>query len=373
MGRQHVAAAFLLGTLYVYTVVGVCIIPMWGTRSPGSITAFCLVGVYVLWFLSCYLRAVFTKPGHPSPKWKHRPHVFVSNISQRKKKAQKEAQGSPATSLIDEPPSALPSAPISKAEPAAPAQMVTGFMQKDGPSTYSESELEACEAQPLLHNQYERVANAETTEPAEVREPPDCERVEAETEWPYCSICSVYKPVRTHHCKRCNRCTLKMDHHCFWINNCVGFYNHKFFFQALCLGFFGCIATLCFLTARIGLLPFSIQLLQHHNAKEITHLILFCLSGVGALVQSFTLGSMFFFHVRLILHNRTHIEHHCCKGQNQDCNFDQGVKYNVKDLMGSNLLYWICPLQYKPFVNSEGDNYIPIYYVQHNYELSINF
>ncbi|KAL6054612.1 hypothetical protein QOT17_017259 [Balamuthia mandrillaris] len=190
MGRQHVAAAFLLGTLYVYTVVGVCIIPMWGTRSPGSITAFCLVGVYVLWFLSCYLRAVFTKPGHPSPKWKHRPHVFVSNISQRKKKAQKEAQGSSATNLTDEPPpSALPPATISKAEPAAPAQMVTGFMQKDGPNTYSESELEACEAQPLLHNQYEHVANAETTEPVEVREPPDCERVEAETEWPYCSIC----------------------------------------------------------------------------------------------------------------------------------------------------------------------------------------
>jgi len=49
----------------------------------------------------------------------------------------------------------------------------------------------------------------------------------------YCAICMAAKPERAHHCKRCNKCYLRMDHHCFWINNCVGYNNHKYFFMFL--------------------------------------------------------------------------------------------------------------------------------------------
>lgn len=45
----------------------------------------------------------------------------------------------------------------------------------------------------------------------------------------FCTKCNVPKPERAHHCRVCDRCTLKMDHHCPWINNCVGHKNHKYF------------------------------------------------------------------------------------------------------------------------------------------------
>lgn len=36
----------------------------------------------------------------------------------------------------------------------------------------------------------------------------------------YCSVCEGYKAPRSHHCRKCGRCVMKMDHHCPWLN-CV--------------------------------------------------------------------------------------------------------------------------------------------------------
>lgn len=49
----------------------------------------------------------------------------------------------------------------------------------------------------------------------------------------FCAICKKPKPPRAHHCKRCDRCILRMDHHCQWIGNCIGFNNHKYFLLSL--------------------------------------------------------------------------------------------------------------------------------------------
>ncbi|KAG9307328.1 hypothetical protein G9A89_017156 [Geosiphon pyriformis] len=46
----------------------------------------------------------------------------------------------------------------------------------------------------------------------------------------FCKKCQNFKPDRTHHCRICKRCILKMDHHCPWLNNCIGYQNQKFFY-----------------------------------------------------------------------------------------------------------------------------------------------
>merc|ERR1712048_1366704 len=45
----------------------------------------------------------------------------------------------------------------------------------------------------------------------------------------YCHKSEMWKPDRTHYCRVCQRCVLKMDHHCPWINNCVGYRNYRNF------------------------------------------------------------------------------------------------------------------------------------------------
>lgn len=39
----------------------------------------------------------------------------------------------------------------------------------------------------------------------------------------YCNVCEGYKAPRSHHCRKCQRCVMKMDHHCPWLNT-VNYY-----------------------------------------------------------------------------------------------------------------------------------------------------
>ncbi|XP_043497730.1 palmitoyltransferase ZDHHC6 isoform X2 [Polistes fuscatus] len=65
----------------------------------------------------------------------------------------------------------------------------------------------------------------------------------------YCTVCQGYKAPRSHHCRKCGLCVMKMDHHCPWINNCVGHHNHGHFTAFLASAVGGCFISTVILIA----------------------------------------------------------------------------------------------------------------------------
>lgn len=48
-----------------------------------------------------------------------------------------------------------------------------------------------------------------------------------------CGTCLVPRPLRSKHCRTCNRCVIRHDHHCSFLNRCVGQRNHVLFLLIL--------------------------------------------------------------------------------------------------------------------------------------------
>ncbi|KAG2262520.1 hypothetical protein Bca52824_069599 [Brassica carinata] len=165
------------------------------------------------------------------------------------------------------------------------------------------------------------------------------------TEARKCDKCFAYKPLRTHHCRVCRRCVLKMDHHCVWINNCVGYANYKAFFLLVFYATVACIHSTVLLVCCV----FKNGESYAGNVPLKTFMVS---CGVFMIGLSITLGTLLGWHIYLIAHNMTTIEHYNSKralwlarksGQSYRHQFDLGVYKNITSVLGSNIMKWLCP------------------------------
>jgi palmitoyltransferase ZDHHC9/14/18 len=64
----------------------------------------------------------------------------------------------------------------------------------------------------------------------------------------YCSTCRIWRPPRTFHCAKCDRCIDLHDHHCVYLNICIGRRNHRYFIAFIVSSAVGCyyMAACCF-------------------------------------------------------------------------------------------------------------------------------
>lgn len=135
---------------------------------------------------------------------------------------------------------------------------------------------------------------------------------EAQLQW--CSACQGYKAPRSHHCRRCGRCVLKMDHHCPWINTCVGHRNHGHFTAFLASAVCGCaMASVCLSISLYYGLNRSWYLYYGTGREPQVILtvwsLLAALFGLGlALGVVIAVGMLLVCQVRSILKNQTGIE-----------------------------------------------------------------
>ncbi|KAL0952658.1 hypothetical protein HGRIS_006901 [Hohenbuehelia grisea] len=57
----------------------------------------------------------------------------------------------------------------------------------------------------------------------------------------FCIQCMARKPLRSKHCRVCDKCVARSDHHCPWVWNCVGVNNHRQFLLFVTALVFGVI------------------------------------------------------------------------------------------------------------------------------------
>ncbi|XP_043211773.1 palmitoyltransferase ZDHHC6-like [Amphibalanus amphitrite] len=134
----------------------------------------------------------------------------------------------------------------------------------------------------------------------------------AESLLQFCSFCQGYKAPRAHHCRKCNRCVMKMDHHCPWINTCVGHRNHGYFAYFLLFAVLGSLQggmTMSLAVYRVfTALYYRVSLLAPPITMNVYALMgcLFCIGlSIGVVLA---VGMLFVYQALSILRNRTGVE-----------------------------------------------------------------
>ena len=67
------------------------------------------------------------------------------------------------------------------------------------------------------------------------RHPWQEQRMQSGAKLRFCKVCQMHQPLRTKHCRDCEKCIRTHDHHCPWVGTCVGEGNRVYFYWFLVL------------------------------------------------------------------------------------------------------------------------------------------
>lgn len=175
--------------------------------------------------------------------------------------------------------------------------------------------------------------------PSKTIHEPETQEKKVTGERRYCKWCVKYKPDRSHHCRICKTCILKMDHHCPWICNCVGGKNHKFFFLLVLYGSLSC------LWMASTMIPTVAQAVHMDWVSTGTVLLIF--GEALSVVLGLLLAAYFCFHAWLMLQAATTIEFcekYTKKQGFRSSAYDLGPSGNVKAVLGNYMVSWLLPI-----------------------------
>ena len=178
----------------------------------------------------------------------------------------------------------------------------------------------------------------------------------------FCKKCQKRRPARTHHCRVCNRCILKMDHHCPWVANCVGYNNQKFFYQFLFYATLGdCIAFFCLLV-KVFEMDMKVPSTANKPGTQISvgELIWVMRGPIYLIVGTMTsfamtasIGFLFCFQTYIIKNNLTTLENKSLKNHKDNPYFHNNGIHNIKIVLGLNSYYeWFIPVFYPNIYNN---------------------
>jgi palmitoyltransferase ZDHHC9/14/18 len=122
----------------------------------------------------------------------------------------------------------------------------------------------------------------------------------------FCSICNMYRPARTKHCRSCDHCCQGFDHHCPWIGCCIGVRNYCMFFVFLITSLLGNLLV-CMLAIFI-IYVWVIAQTSFFN-DELFKGIICPVIAVWTFILFISLLSLTCFHIRLIYLRKTTTEY----------------------------------------------------------------
>lgn len=165
----------------------------------------------------------------------------------------------------------------------------------------------------------------------------------------FCKKCNNNRPLRSHHCKICGKCTLKMDHHCDWIANCVGYYNQKNFYQFLFYSTTGDAVAFILIMLRISNCEFSIKAYNVNNEKinsvfQLIYLlwepIQLVIGALCSLAMTIGIGFLFRKQTDMLLNNQTTIDKKLFEKWENSPYYEEDKSKNFNSVMGNSVCEW---------------------------------